>query len=1089
MKKIALLTLVTVAAGCSQSTPKAQPPPPPGVVKTFTAAPTALTAPGDKTTLTWTTQDATTVTLEQLGVGPITIPGANGSVDVTLSIDATFLLTARGPGGTDSAAVGVKVGMAQGGVLFNAVPQAITSGQGVTLVWNAPGATVTIADGTGAMVDLQGQTDHGSVRVTPARDATYTLTAGSVTKTVDISVAPVIFAFTSAGSPNPGEMVNLSWKTGGGSQVVLTRDGVGAPLSTVTDPAMVDVGGFSETAPATLPADGVLHYTLTLTGSSGTVTKDLDVRINGSVSIDQFTVPAYARSPGQYTVQWKTSGATSLELQRDGVTFYVSPDQATTDSFQMSLPSPAASETLTLIARNDRAEASKNASVEAVGTPTVVSFTSDKNGVNTGGDPVVLSWNVTNARNVRINEVGGPVVTATSGHVDTGSVTVYPNRPSVTYHLVADNGAGDAIMPQELTVTVTTLATLTFDSVVPTGALTNVTGSTVPNAVSMSGLPNAVKNAMGEAFVDISQTGQALDHGFDTAAYVNTLPGLFYTRLYGHRVYLDRISIAVNGWFFFSTTSVDGPNTNTATFGTALEPLAIAPYWRDLTFNASTANAFAQLDDVAGTQRLIVQWQDMELGSDENTKLTFQAQIYGDGKVVFAYQTLDGVPTTGGATIGVVNGAETDAVMAPDQPVAGDTYTFFTTKALPAPIRVEPTPYVASVAVSGGGSIEVEGDARLLPGQFAITEVNPNPPAAVTNGEWIEVTSFGTQLVNLQGWTLDFGGGNTHQIAQSVPLAPGTRVVLAQAADLGEPDAGITATYVYPSTFAMPNTTGTVALALGGAPYSSVTWDTTMTGDAGIAVRADPGDTNIIYSGTNLQLACSGAGSPAYGDNGQYGTPGATQGRCFPYVLTAGMPNRFLPIGGSGTPIILGDAGTSATDDKVYAITLPTPVNVHGKQVTQLYVGTNGWITATSTTSSVASNRSTPSTSAPNGSIAPFWDDLVGTLNPGSGMYWQQFDPDMTPATGDEFTIISWEQWKTYFGTTQINFQVKLGPHSAIEYDFGNMSDAGTQEDQGISATTWLEHPSGKAAMKINVNSATAPGIQPHTGFVYTYTP
>ena len=42
---------------------------------------------------------------------------------------------------------------------------------------------------------------------------------------------------------------------------------------------------------------------------------------------------------------------------------------------------------------------------------------------------------------------------------------------------------------------------------------------------------------------------------------------------------------------------------------------------------------------------------------------------------------------------------------------------------------------------------------------------------------------------------------------------------------------------------------------------------------------------------------------------------------------------------------------------------------------------------------------------------------------------------------------------------------------------------------QGSSATTWLEEATGKAALVGNINSATAPGIQPNTGFRFTFTP
>lgn len=70
--------------------------PPNAVQATLVADPTAI-APGQSTTLTWTTSFATDATIDQ-GIGTVT-PTAGGSMQVSPSTTTTYTLTASGPSG------------------------------------------------------------------------------------------------------------------------------------------------------------------------------------------------------------------------------------------------------------------------------------------------------------------------------------------------------------------------------------------------------------------------------------------------------------------------------------------------------------------------------------------------------------------------------------------------------------------------------------------------------------------------------------------------------------------------------------------------------------------------------------------------------------------------------------------------------------------------------------------------------------------------------------------------------------------------------------------------------------------------------
>jgi peptidoglycan-associated lipoprotein len=109
-QKNSLVVLAALAAillaGCAKKQPvsKAPPPPPPAApMASLSANPDAI-APGQSTTLTWTTDHANDVAIDAIGaVEP------NGSRQVSPMLSTTYRLTAKGPGGTQEATARVTV--------------------------------------------------------------------------------------------------------------------------------------------------------------------------------------------------------------------------------------------------------------------------------------------------------------------------------------------------------------------------------------------------------------------------------------------------------------------------------------------------------------------------------------------------------------------------------------------------------------------------------------------------------------------------------------------------------------------------------------------------------------------------------------------------------------------------------------------------------------------------------------------------------------------------------------------------------------------------------------------------------------------
>ena len=95
--------LLVLVAGCGKKKgPPPPPPPPPPVTATLSANPASIQS-GQSSTLTWSTQNATDITLEGNKVD------ANGSQPVSPRQTTTYHLTAKGAGGTQDATATVTV--------------------------------------------------------------------------------------------------------------------------------------------------------------------------------------------------------------------------------------------------------------------------------------------------------------------------------------------------------------------------------------------------------------------------------------------------------------------------------------------------------------------------------------------------------------------------------------------------------------------------------------------------------------------------------------------------------------------------------------------------------------------------------------------------------------------------------------------------------------------------------------------------------------------------------------------------------------------------------------------------------------------
>ncbi len=195
--------------------------PPPVVPQcTLSASPSTVGA-GGSSTLTWTTTNATTGSIDH-GVGSVS-PVSGGTVAVTVPSTTTYTLTVTGPGGQVNCDTTVTVPPPQPNApvcTLVAAPTTIASGGASTLTWTTTNAaTFSIDNNINAVTPVPA----GTRSVSPTQTTTYTGTATSASgqvahcaATVTVTNTPPAPICTLVANPTAiqtGGTSSLSWTT------------------------------------------------------------------------------------------------------------------------------------------------------------------------------------------------------------------------------------------------------------------------------------------------------------------------------------------------------------------------------------------------------------------------------------------------------------------------------------------------------------------------------------------------------------------------------------------------------------------------------------------------------------------------------------------------------------------------------------------------------------------------------------------------------------------------------------------------------------------------------------------------------------
>lgn len=1021
-------------------------------IASFTASRTNVD-PGELVTLSWKTENATSVVLNDAVLGTTREVVLTGSETVEVQKNSLFVLIARDDNEVMSRAiVAVSVNKARNEPVLTAMPREIDVGQQVTLAWSAVGE-VTLTASPGGVIDVG---DENTVTVSPMTSTTYTLTAGERSTTVRVVVRPTVLRFEASTDAidvtDAGASVTLSWDTANSTRVRLQSPG----RAVLVDSMNTD-GGFTDVLPLPIDTSRLHRYELVVDGADAQqVTRVITLPVRGSPVFTSVEAPRFARVGSEVEVKWSTLGADSVSVLRDGVEIHRT--TATTGSVRVTAPTNDF--VVELVARNERAGiARESVEVHVVGAPSISLSTVPT--VVTRDTPYQLVWSGQYVRNVHIYDEAGRELYAGLDVTDSATAPlVFNSATTRTYRVIADNAVGEYA---NVTLTVTPGNAFTFTpsltGSIPAGRRVSLSWS---GGETLYGFPHDEVVTRSAGFDDISLTGTRLQFANnaddEVAPIVTTFRAPFYGRIVG-----DVISVSTNGYLTFGpgndTNYLDAPLPSTR-----LERLTLAPYWEDLKLIAGDVHW--QVKTVGSEQVLIVQWSNAIFGAVTGNQ--FELKMFSSGQVDFEYALMN----VSGGRVGIQGPRGDEGVVLNGNPVTGSGVTFFAPKqspvTLPARSRI---PYDGFIRENGAFvSVSARFDV-VHPQELQLSEVQLAPVLG-REGQWLEFFNARSTAIDLSDWSLDFTDGGTAPLSGSIPSRDVRVFGVTTDASLND-DAGVD---VALSNLDLGTSSGSFSWSRV-STVSEFVWSTRVTGFAQVN---DPGpfrfagDAPLAPSREQRCLA-----GPTYGFQTplQHGTPGTPSSCGFGYGWEQLAPGYF-DISTRGLQII----GATTAPTLVTLDLSRAPFPFFGVSRSAVQLSADGYLTFEINAPSDVFALNAPETSSPNSVIAVFADDLGGRV-PGSGVFMYRAVQNEDPWASAPHWVLQWHHWS--HGTRDdLNFQVKLFDDGVIEYHFATMNSGGTisRYGSGESANVWIENASGDQALIINAHDLT-PGISAFTAY------
>jgi hypothetical protein len=211
-------------------------------------------------------------------------------------------------------------------------------------------------------------------------------------------------------------------------------------------------------------------------------------------------------------------------------------------------------------------------------------------------------------------------------------------------------------------------------------------------------------------WTDITSTGIRLFSGWmpDDASVGIDFPSEFRPPLFGESTH-SGMTVTTDGLLVLSGPMGTGWHVNTNVPNPALPNAVVAPFWDDLEMTYSNPSSGVHYLYEEANDRLIVQWTNLRREGEPSSLYTFQAILYGSGRIEFVYHTMTGTLTS--ATVGLENVAGQRGLQ-----IARNTS--FVANGLA--VRIEPgwltlSPSHGSVPPGGSALVTLAFDARNVP--------------------------------------------------------------------------------------------------------------------------------------------------------------------------------------------------------------------------------------------------------------------------------------------------------------------------------------------------------------------------------------
>jgi pSer/pThr/pTyr-binding forkhead associated (FHA) protein len=283
-------------------------------VLTFTPSVDAIKQEGDPVTLQWTTENATSVSIDP--ADEIPSPGLAGKAIVHPTASTTYHLTASNDTYRASASADAVVSFGKPKITkFEPDRQQAYPGDAIELTWIAQGFNKLTLGGSPDDMDLatdQDVTRRTTFQVRPLRSADYTLIATNPDGTTDeahvtVPVVPL----------KPPRLQAPLKPISAGESAVLTlqAEGVNDRTAATLKPDIGDVSG--KTTVEVRPTH-TTQYTLTVTSADGQTQSSDPVTVAVLPTVQQFTaVPGIITEGEPVQLSWKVAEADSVTVTRD----------------------------------------------------------------------------------------------------------------------------------------------------------------------------------------------------------------------------------------------------------------------------------------------------------------------------------------------------------------------------------------------------------------------------------------------------------------------------------------------------------------------------------------------------------------------------------------------------------------------------------------------------------------------------------------------------------------------------------------------------------------------------------------------------